>query len=82
MRNLLLNIGKKSKKAFLSQIDTSKKNSQPMKYNDTIISYNGEIYNYLDIKRKFKNDFTNYETNGDTEVLLKLWNLKGINSFY
>lgn len=65
----------------LSIIDTSKKNSQPMKYNDTIISYNGEIYNYLDIKRKFKNDFTNYETNGDTEVLLKLWNLKGINSF-
>jgi len=65
----------------LSIIDTSKKNSQPMKYNDTIISYNGEIYNYLDIKRKFKNDFANFETNGDTEVLLKLWNLKGINSF-
>lgn len=65
----------------LSIIDTSNKNSQPMKYSDTIISYNGEIYNFLDIKRKFKNDFSSFSTTGDTEVLLKLWKLKGLKSF-
>ena len=65
----------------LSIIDTSNKNSQPMKYSDTIISYNGEIYNYLDIKKKFKNDFSSFSTTGDTEVLLKLWKLKGLKSF-
>ena len=65
----------------LSIIDTSNKNSQPMKYSDTIISYNGEIYNYLDLKKKFKNDFSSFSTTGDTEVLLKLWKLKGLKSF-
>ena len=65
----------------LSTIDTSNKNSQPMKYSNTIISYNGEIYNFLDIKRKFKNDFSSFSTTGDTEVLLKLWKLKGLKSF-
>ena len=36
MRNLLLNIGKKSKKAFLSQIDTSKKNKVLKDYSNLI----------------------------------------------
>ena len=39
MRNLLLNIGKKSKKAFLSQIDTSKKN-KILKYYSNLINKN------------------------------------------
>ena len=36
MRNLLLNIGKKSRKAFLSQIDTSKKNKVLKDYSNLI----------------------------------------------
>ncbi len=36
MRNFLLNIGKKSKKAFLSQIDTSKKNKVLKDYSNLI----------------------------------------------
>ena len=36
MRNLLLNIGKKSRKALLSQIDTSKKNKVLKDYSNLI----------------------------------------------
>ncbi|MDG2397245.1 MAG: asparagine synthase (glutamine-hydrolyzing) [Flavobacteriaceae bacterium] len=65
----------------LSIIDISKTNSQPMIDGDTVISYNGEIYNFLDIKRKFRHEITSYRTTGDTEVLLKLWKLKKIKTF-
>ena len=44
--------------------------------NSAVISYNGEIYNYLDIKRKYKYIFNNFKTTGDTELLIKFWKLK------
>lgn len=60
----------------LAIIDTSKKNSQPFIDGSAVISYNGEIYNYLDIKRKYKYIFNNFKTTGDTELLIKFWKLK------
>lgn len=60
----------------LAIIDTSKKNSQPFTDGNAVISYNGEIYNYLDIKRKYKHVFNNFKTSGDTELLIKFWKLK------
>jgi len=34
----------------LSIIDLSDRGTQPMKYNENIIIYNGEVYNYKEIK--------------------------------
>ena len=41
---------------------------QPFRYNDFIIIFNGEIYNYKELKDDLK-EF-NFKTSGDTEVLL------------
>ena len=55
----------------LSIIDTSSLNKQPMSYNGTTLIFNGEIYNFEEIKKKYKNKFPKFKTRGDTEVLLK-----------
>jgi len=55
----------------LSIIDTSSLNKQPMSHNGTTLIFNGEIYNFEEIKKKYKNKFPKFKTRGDTEVLLK-----------
>ena len=39
-----------------------------------ILIYNGEIYNYLDIKKKLNNKY-NFKTSSDTEVLLSIYRM-------
>ena len=39
------------------------------KNNNQFLSYNGEIYNYLDLRENLKNKGINFETSTDTEVL-------------
>ena len=56
----------------LSIIDISKKNSQPRKEKNNVLVFNGEIYNFRELKKNYLQD-SNFETNGDTEVLLKMW---------
>ena len=53
----------------LSIIDPVSKANQPMEDQHGILSFNGEIYNYLELKSKLK--LIKYKTNSDTEVLLK-----------
>ena len=62
----------------LSIIDLSTDANQPMKdtNNGNIIVFNGEIYNYKELKNKYNN--LQYSTNSDTEVLLKLYTYLGI----
>ncbi len=59
----------------LSIIDISKNNNQPMvdHPNNLILTYNGEIYNYLELKNELQNLGHKFKTYGDTEVLLKAW---------
>lgn len=45
---------------------------QPMHYRDTSIVFNGEIYNYRELKRKYLPDLR-VKTHSDTEVLLHLY---------
>ena len=61
--------------ARLSIIDTSKAANQPFKDKAeryTII-FNGEIYNYLELKEELVADGIEFDTNSDTEVLLQLF---------
>lgn len=57
----------------LKIIDLSDESNQPMISSDGrfIISYNGELYNYLEIKKSLEQKGYKFETNGDTEVFLK-----------
>ena len=60
----------------LKIIDLSSNANQPFEDNNgNLIIFNGEIYNYLELKKKF--NLKNFKSNSDTEVILKLYNLKG-----
>jgi asparagine synthase (glutamine-hydrolysing) len=58
----------------LSIIDLSSLGHQPMKYNNLTLTFNGEIYNYKEIKEDLKNKWT-FTSNSDTEVILALYSL-------
>lgn len=54
----------------LSIIDTNERSDQPLIRGVNSIVYNGEIYNYLDIKNELIIKGYEFYTNSDTEVLL------------
>lgn len=63
----------------LAIIDLSKGGSQPQTTDDgryTII-FNGEIYNYIELKRDLLGLGVEFKSTSDTEVLLKAWQLWG-----
>ena len=57
----------------LSIIDTSNAGHQPMVDGAQVITYNGEIYNYLEIAHKLRELGVELKTASDTEVLLKAY---------
>jgi len=61
----------------LSIIDLNSRANQPLEDDQGILIFNGEIYNYLEIKKKIKKKGLVFKTNSDTEVLLKYLNLYG-----
>ena len=55
----------------LSIIDLSQAAAQPMHYlQQYSIVYNGEIYNYIELKRELKKSGYHFNTESDTEVIL------------
>ena len=61
----------------LSIIDLSEKGKQPMHYkNRYTITFNGEIYNYLEIKDDLEDKGYSFISDSDTEVLLALYDQK------
>lgn len=67
----------------LSFLDLSEQGAQPMKDSseEVIITFNGEIYNFLELKEELKDDYP-FSTNTDTEVILaayKTWGVEAIN---
>ena len=62
----------------LSIIDLSPGGHQPMMYdqNRYVISFNGEIYNYIELKDSLLKQGFHFKTTSDVEVLLALYALK------
>ena len=56
----------------LSIIDPIYSSNQPMEDQNGILSFNGEIYNYIELKNKLGK--YKFETQSDSEVLLKYLN--------
>ena len=55
----------------LSIIDLSEKAAQPMHYlNRYTITYNGEIYNYIELKQTLQQKGYGFQSQSDTEVIL------------
>ncbi len=62
----------------LSIIDLDVSANQPMHYlNRYTIVFNGEIYNYIELREFLKNKGYSFRTSSDTEVLLALYDFKG-----
>ena len=57
----------------LSIIDLDNRSNQPFKYEKYIIVYNGEIYNFIEIRKNLLRLGYKFSTNSDTEVLLKAY---------
>lgn len=60
----------------LSIIDLSENAAQPMETDRWVLTYNGEIYNYQELKAHLPN--VEWKSGGDTEVLLKLIHHMGV----
>lgn len=61
----------------LAIIDLSEHGKQPMHYQDRYtITFNGEIYNYLEIREQLIREGYAFQSHSDTEVLLALYDLK------
>jgi len=57
----------------LSIIDLEERSNQPFSVNGCTLVFNGEIYNYIEIRRELKKYGHTFTTNSDTEVLLKAY---------
>ncbi|MDC0351136.1 asparagine synthase (glutamine-hydrolyzing) [Candidatus Pelagibacter sp.] len=57
----------------LNIIDLNSRSNQPFTIKDFSITYNGEIYNYLELKKNLEQKGYKFVTKSDTEVLLNLY---------
>lgn len=55
----------------LTIIDISGGSNQPMSYDNLIMTFNGEIYNYKELRLELEKVGYTFVTSGDSEVLLK-----------
>ena len=58
--------------------DLNKRSNQPYCFENLILCYNGEIYNFKELKKFLQKDNIKFNTGSDTEVLIKLIFYKGL----
>ncbi|HHR6146877.1 TPA: asparagine synthase (glutamine-hydrolyzing) [Providencia alcalifaciens] len=66
----------------LSILDLSTHGHQPMTYGHLTMIYNGEVYNYKEIKIELEKYGYTFESNSDTEVILKAYHQWGIDAVH
>src|SRR5688572_22245741 len=68
----------------LSILDLSPLGHQPMSIGDYIITFNGEIYNFEEIRSDLEKKGINFKSHSDTEVILyafREWGISCIDRF-
>ncbi len=68
----------------LSIIDLHDSGKQPMRYQNLIILFNGEVYNYQEIKKELQEIGHSFVGNSDTEVVLHAfskWGIRALDKF-
>jgi asparagine synthase (glutamine-hydrolysing) len=55
----------------LSIIELSKLGKQPYRFQNLVLAFNGEIYNYKDVRERLVGSGYSFISNSDTEVLIK-----------
>ncbi|MFN8210531.1 MAG: asparagine synthase (glutamine-hydrolyzing) [Bacteroidales bacterium] len=62
----------------LAIIDLSDAGNQPMYYKNLVLTLNGEIYNYREIREELKEAGYSFSSGSDTEVAIKAFHLWGV----
>lgn len=62
-------------------IDLSLGGHQPFVLDDLVMTFNGEIYNYLELRDELKAQGVQFETDSDTEVMLQAYRVWGTDCF-
>ena len=57
----------------LSIIDLDERANQPFTIGDCTVIFNGEIYNYIELRRRLREKGVSFRTESDTEVLLQCY---------
>lgn len=57
----------------LSIIDIDKRSDQPFGKDNLLIIFNGEIYNFIEVRKNLVNKGHNFQTNSDTEVIIETY---------
>jgi asparagine synthase (glutamine-hydrolysing) len=65
----------------LSILDLSAAGKQPMKFGNLCVAFNGEIYNFLELRKDLEKRGYKFKTKTDTEVILALYAEYGEKSF-
>ena len=64
----------------LSIIDLDKRSDQPFISKNLVLIFNGEIYNYIELRKKISHKFK-FKTQSDTEVIIAYYELYGEKCF-
>ena len=65
----------------LSIVDLSTQGDQPIFYSDLVLVFNGELYNYIEIKKDLISKNIEFNTNSDGEVFIKAFSVYGTDIF-
>jgi asparagine synthase (glutamine-hydrolysing) len=68
----------------LAIIDLSPSGHQPMEFENLVIVYNGEVYNFREIREDLEKAGYKFFSNSDTEIVLKAfhrWGLEAVHKF-
>ena len=65
----------------LSIIDLSEAANQPFRKDGLVMVFNGEIYNYRELRRTLESAGVSFRTSSDTEVLLEAFRAWGTDCF-
>jgi len=62
----------------LSIIDIEERSNQPLQFENLVITFNGEIYNFKELKKELELIGYDFITKSDTEVLIKAYHAWGV----
>ena len=68
----------------LSILDLSSHGHQPMMFENLVMVYNGEVYNFKEIREELVKNGYSFKSNSDSEVILKAyhkWGIKAVDKF-
>ena len=57
----------------LAILDLDNRSNQPFEYQHLVVVFNGEIYNYVELRKTLQHKGFKFTTQGDTEVLAAAW---------